>query len=93
MELCLKKPTQSPETKPTNPTHNMTETERKNYVDAVTQIALAIRAKGKIPSGHLYASLMGTMGLVTYQGILETLKKAGLINVNASHEIIYMGNI
>lgn len=84
---------QSPETKPTNRTHNMNETDRKNYVDAVTQIALAIRAKGKIPSGHLYASLMGTMGLVTYQGVLETLEKAGLIKVTTSHEIIYLGNI
>ena len=71
----------------------MNEEQRKKQVNAMTEIALAIRTAGRIPSGHLYASLMGVMGLVQYQRILETLKTAGLIKVTGSHEIIYTGEI
>ena len=59
----------------------------------LTEIALAIREAGRIPSGHLYASLMGSMGLVKYNAMIETLKNAGLIKVTGMHEIIYTGEI
>ena len=59
----------------------------------MTEIAFAIREAGRIPSGHLYASLMGAMGLVKYNAILAHLKSAGLITVTGSHEIIYTGTI
>lgn len=34
---------------------------------------------GGVPSGHLYASLMGQMDLTTYQRIIETIKSAGWV--------------
>jgi hypothetical protein len=71
----------------------MNQEQRKNEVAAITEIAMAIRHVGRIPSGHLYASLMGCMGFSKYQDILATLTRAGLIKVTGSHEIIYTGEI
>lgn len=41
----------------------------------------SIREAGEkgIPSGHLYAMLIGKMSLDTYQSIIDMLKKAGSI--------------
>ena len=71
----------------------MNEEQRKKQVAGMTEIAQSIRTAGRIPSGHLYASLMGVMGLVQYQKIISTLTAAGLIKVTGSHEIIYTGEI
>lgn len=51
--------------------------------EALRQIVLAveeaIRDAGEIPSGHLYAALMGVMTLDQYNTIISVLKKAGKI--------------
>lgn len=51
--------------------------------EALRQIVLAveeaIRDAGEIPSGHLYAALMGHMTLDQYNTIISVLKKAGKI--------------
>ena len=46
---------------------------------ACAAVAEAIREAKEIPSGTLYAMLMGHMSLETYQGIIRTLKGAGLV--------------
>lgn len=46
--------------------------------------AIAEAVKGLpmgIPSGHLYANLMGQMSLLDYQLILSVIKAAGMIEV------------
>ena len=44
----------------------------------------AIQEAGEegIPSGHLYAMLMDKMSLGSYQGIIDLLKKKGMITEN-----------
>ena len=39
------------------------------------------------PSGHLYAALMGLVGLSEYQGILAGLQHTGLVEVS-NHYVI-----
>jgi hypothetical protein len=45
----------------------------------VAAVAEAIRELGSVPSGHLYAQLMGRIDLATYTKIVDTLKNAGLV--------------
>lgn len=42
-------------------------------------VAEAIQALGEVPSGELYARLMGHMSINTYQAIISTLKRAKLV--------------
>lgn len=57
---------------------------------AALTIAEAIREAGRIPSGTLYAVLMGKIDLEGYGRIIRSLQNAGLIKVVA-HELIWTG--
>jgi hypothetical protein len=52
----------------------------------VLAVAQAIRELGSVPSGHLYARLMGVLSLDQYNKIIDILKKQGLV-VEAHHEL------
>lgn len=60
-----------------------TETELKaqvsNAIQILRAIAETIRELKEIPSGTLYAQLMGQMDLATYQRVIDTLKGAKVI--------------
>lgn len=43
-------------------------------------IAEAIRELGQVPSGHLYARVMGTLDLTAYRAVIRTLVNAGLVS-------------
>jgi hypothetical protein len=51
----------------------------KAMVNATFAIAECIRELGEIPSGHLYANVMGRMSLDYYQGIIDVLKRTKLV--------------
>ena len=42
-------------------------------------VAEAIEGLGEVPSGHLYAYLMGVIDIHTYNGVIAILKKQGKI--------------
>lgn len=59
-------------------------------IDILTAIAETIRdlteLNGGVPSGELYAHLMGAgMNLEQYNLVIDTLKKAGAISVEAHY--------
>ena len=54
-------------------------------LDAIHAIAETIRELGEIPSGELYARLMGKIELRDYDLILDTLKWAGLVTETSGH--------
>ena len=58
--------------------------QRKAAVNAVLAISEAIRELGSVPSGHLYARVMGHMSLQSYEGIIRILKNAGLVSESAN---------
>lgn len=62
----------------------------KAAVGMVAAIAETVRELGKVPSGELYAQLMGTVSLEQYEQILGLLKRADLVKVE-SHELIWIG--
>jgi hypothetical protein len=49
-----------------------------------------IRDIGPIPSGHLYARVMGHLDLFLYNQIIGDLKKAGLV-IEKMHLLIWVG--
>lgn len=59
-------------------------------VGMVAAIAETVRELKKVPSGELYAQLMGTLSLEQYQGILGLLARAGLVE-NRNHELHWVG--
>jgi hypothetical protein len=71
----------------------LTEAERARLnagVLATMAVAEAIRELGSVPSGHLYAQLMGQLSLESYGAILRTLKGAGLVE-EKSHLLTWVG--
>lgn len=66
-------------------------TERvKKTVQIGMALAEAIKGLGTVPSGHLYARVMGYVGLDEYQMHIDTLKKAGVVT-EKFHELTWVG--
>jgi hypothetical protein len=68
-----------------------TKEEIRAAVDTMAAVAEAIRELGSVPSGHLYARLMGHMSLETYEKIVGTLKGAGLVK-EESHLLTWVAS-
>ncbi len=68
--------------------------ERAEQITAGIRMAAAvgeaIRDLGSIPSGHLYARLMGQMSLDTYNSLISLLKQANLVEEN-NHLLTWVG--
>jgi len=63
-----------------NPTKMTTEQAHK-LIEFMGAIASLIKEVKEIPSGHLYAQLMGKMSLDQYQNMIATLQNAGLVSL------------
>lgn len=48
-------------------------------VKVMAAVAETIRELKEVPSGHLYAQLMGQMSFESYESIIRTLKRADLV--------------
>jgi hypothetical protein len=46
----------------------------------VKNVGIAIRDLGSVPSGHLYAQLMGILTLDQYNAIIDALKSAKMVS-------------
>ena len=62
-----------------NASNPVTSRQVKGAIEILRAVAETIRELKEIPSGHLYAQLMGQMDLPTYTKIIDTLKDAGLV--------------
>ena len=51
----------------------------KQFVEIVRTVGEIIQAHGSVPSGELFARLMGHMSLAQYLQIIEILKAAGRV--------------
>jgi ArsR family metal-binding transcriptional regulator len=60
-------------------------------ITAVSEIGKVIREVKRIPSGHLYAQLMGVLSLEKYEMIIGLLKKTGLVT-EQNNELIWMAD-
>jgi hypothetical protein len=63
-----------------------TQKEIEAGIKTVLAVAEAIKSLGSVPSGHLYARVMGFLSLSQYNQIIGILKKQGLIE-ESYHEL------
>jgi hypothetical protein len=61
-----------------------TTTQLVDAIQATAAIAEAIRTVGTIPSGHLYAQVLGRMTYETYTSVIALLKRAELVAETSS---------
>lgn len=54
-------------------------------------ISEAIRALGSVPSGKLYASVMGVMSLEQFNKVVDILKEAGVVRESQQHLLTWEG--
>ena len=54
-------------------------------------IAETIRELGEVPSGHLYARVMGVMDLRQYEQVIDLLIDARLVERDRSHLLRWIG--
>ena len=66
------------------------DTTAQTAVKCVALIAEAIREAREIPSGHLYAQVMGIMPLEVYSDIIAIVKRAGLVS-ESGHMLKWVG--
>jgi hypothetical protein len=57
----------------------------------VHAVAEAVRELKEIPSGHLYARLMGHLSLDQYEQVVALLVRTKLVEKDASHMLRWVG--
>jgi hypothetical protein len=57
----------------------VTKDQVKAYVQAVLAVGEVIKTLGSVPSGELYAQLMGSLSIDTYTRIISLLKASGKV--------------
>ena len=62
----------------------------KAALSAVMALGEAIKDLGSVPSGHLYAQVMGHMSLDNYNAAIGLLKKAGAVK-EENHLLTWIG--
>jgi hypothetical protein len=67
-----------------------TKEEAVAYVQIIAALAEAIRGLGSVPSGHLYAYVMGGMSFPQYSRAIEVLKGADLVKEDG-HVLTWVG--
>ena len=67
----------------------MDKSQQQSTLRIVKAIAEAIRDLGSVPSGHLYARVMGILSLDQYNQVIGILKKQGLIE-EKYHELTWI---
>jgi hypothetical protein len=66
---------------------------RDAVLEVIQAVAEAIKDLGEVPSGHLYAMLMGHMSLETYEGIINVLVRSGKVEKKMSHLLVWKGEL
>ena len=67
------------------------QAQAKAAVSVVLAVADCIRELRTVPSGHLYARLMGHLSIDDYQSVIATLVRAGLVREHQSHLLEWIG--
>jgi hypothetical protein len=85
------KPPERPEHQP-RPKASPEDIKAAKAALAITRaVADTIQALGSVPSGHLYAQLMGHMDIHTYDKIIGILTRGGLVKEDGFHRLTWIG--
>ena len=75
--------------------NNLQGTPTKEQITASLRIMVAvteaIREAGRIPSGVIYATLIGKVSHEGYQSLIRTLTNTGLVQELPTHELVWTG--
>jgi hypothetical protein len=69
----------------TGPSNTELRDQLESAFQALKALAEIIRHAGEVPSGELYARLMGKVTLDDYTRLVETLKRTGLVTETPGH--------
>ncbi len=61
------------------------------YMAIVEALSEAIEGLGEVPSGHLYAVVMGKINLDTYERIIDLLVSVGCVTRKPGHVLKWTG--
>jgi hypothetical protein len=64
---------------------NKSKTQMDAALNVVQAIAETIRELGELPSGELYARLVGKLDLPDYEEVIRILKETGLVTETPGH--------
>jgi hypothetical protein len=65
-------------------------TQTKAVIEVLMAVADAIKELKEVPSGHLYAALMGKMDIQSYEAIIRTLINSKLV-ARRSDLLVWVG--
>ena len=68
-----------------------TDLQVKAFIAMAEALGEAIKGLGSVPSGHLFAHVMGVMSLETYEKIINLLISAGHVK-KSGHVLTWIGN-
>lgn len=68
----------------------VTAKEKEAALAILVAVGEAIKDLGSVPSGHLYAQLMGQMSLDQYNSVIGVLKRVGAVK-EENHLLTYIG--
>lgn len=68
----------------------MSMTAQQAALEVVLAVGSAIKELGSVPSGHLYARLMGKLDLESYNKVIGILVKTGAVK-NENHLLTWVG--
>lgn len=71
---------------------NVTPEQTRAALAVVQAVSDTVRELKRVPSGHVYAVLMGRVSLTGYQKILGILKRGGVIEETPGHELVWIGD-
>jgi hypothetical protein len=60
-------------------------------IRVLSALAETIRSLGSVPSGHLYAQVLGQLDLADYQAAIGHLVRAGLVEEGADRVLVWVG--
>lgn len=70
----------------------MTKAQQQAAIDMVVAVGATIRELHTVPSGHLWAQLMGSMSLEMYNNIIDVLKRVKMVE-EKYHELRWIASV
>lgn len=70
---------------------SVTKEQVRGALGVVMALSETIRELKEVPSGELYAQLMGTLSLEDYQKVVAMLKRTGLVEETQAHLLRWVG--
>jgi len=68
-----------------------TKEQIKAVLGVIRAVSDVIQELGEVPSGHLYAQLMGQLSLSEYEQVIDILVRSGLVHRGAGYLLIWVG--